>query len=221
MWGRLAEAGSWGRSCENPAKEAARHNPQRTLGTRSSSVAVLKKPTNLQEFPLWHSRNKSDPWGYRFDPLLCSVGCRSGVAVSYGVGYCLSSDPPLLWLWGRLATAALTQPLAWECPYAVEVALKKKSTNPRERVSIWVFGLLLHVEGSRIWHGHSSEMQSSLAPYSSPPAWRVRGAWLVDREQWDSKAEEREIATPSFFVRLGAASGQEGVLNPWGFDYRD
>ena len=35
-------------------------------------------------------------------------------------------DPMLLWLWYRLAAAALIQPLAWELPYAAGVALKKK-----------------------------------------------------------------------------------------------
>ena len=36
------------------------------------------------------------------------------------------SDPALLWLWYRLAAAALIRPLAWELPYATGVALKKK-----------------------------------------------------------------------------------------------
>ena len=31
----------------------------------------------------------------------------------------------LLWLWCRLATAAPIQPLAWEPPYAVGMALKE------------------------------------------------------------------------------------------------
>ena len=33
-------------------------------------------------------------------------------------------DPALLWLWCRLAAAAPIQPLAWEPPHAVGVALK-------------------------------------------------------------------------------------------------
>ena len=41
------------------------------------------------------------------------VGCRHG------------SDPELLWLWFRLVATALIRPLAWEPPYAVEVALEK------------------------------------------------------------------------------------------------
>ena len=32
----------------------------------------------------------------------------------------------LLWLWRRLAAAALIQPLAWELPHAVGATLKKK-----------------------------------------------------------------------------------------------
>jgi len=35
-------------------------------------------------------------------------------------------DPVLLWLWCRLAAVAPIQPLAWEPPYAVGVALKSK-----------------------------------------------------------------------------------------------
>ena len=31
-----------------------------------------------------------------------------------------------LWLWRRLATAALIQPLAWEPPYAMGAALKRQ-----------------------------------------------------------------------------------------------
>ena len=46
--------------------------------------------------------------------MSCGVGCRCG------------SDPELLWLWCRLAAAAPIQPLAWELPYALSVALKSK-----------------------------------------------------------------------------------------------
>ena len=44
--------------------------------------------------------------------------------MSCGVGHRCSSDPVLLWC--RLETKALIQPLAWEPPYAVGAALKKK-----------------------------------------------------------------------------------------------
>ena len=47
--------------------------------------------------------------------MRCGVGCRHG------------SDPALLWLWHRPAAIAQLQPLAWELPYAVGVALKMKT----------------------------------------------------------------------------------------------
>ena len=54
---------------------------------------------------------------------MSGVGCRHGL------------DLALLWLWCRPAATALIQPLAWEPPYAVGVALKrlkkKKKNSPR------------------------------------------------------------------------------------------
>ena len=35
-------------------------------------------------------------------------------------------DPVWLWLWCRLVAVALVQPLAWELPYATDVALKRQ-----------------------------------------------------------------------------------------------
>ena len=49
------------------------------------------------------------------------------VAMSCGVGHSRCSNPALLWLWRRLASTALIQPLAWEYPYAAGAALKKKT----------------------------------------------------------------------------------------------
>ena len=53
-----------------------------------------------------------------------SVGQGSGVALSCGIGHRHGLDPVLLWLWHRLAAAALIQPLAWELLYAAGVVLK-------------------------------------------------------------------------------------------------
>ena len=69
-------------------------------------------------------------------PGLCSVGSGSGVALSCGIGHRCSSDPELLWLWLRLQLRL--DPLAWEPPYAAEMALekakrqRKKETKCRE-----------------------------------------------------------------------------------------
>ena len=51
------------------------------------------------------------------------------MAVICGVGRRCGSDPALLWLWFRPAAAALIQPLAWELPCAMGVALKEEN-NP-------------------------------------------------------------------------------------------
>ena len=48
-------------------------------------------------------------------------------------------DPMLLWLWCRLAAAALIRLLAWELPHATGVALKTKTktkTKTKKTVEI-------------------------------------------------------------------------------------
>ena len=49
--------------------------------------------------------------------------------MSCSVGYRRDSDPTLPWLWGRSAAVVLIQPLAWEPPCAVGVALKRQKKN--------------------------------------------------------------------------------------------
>ena len=44
-----------------------------------------------------------------------------------GVTHRRGSDPVWLWLWCRLAVAALIRPLAWEPPYAAGAALNKQT----------------------------------------------------------------------------------------------
>ena len=38
-------------------------------------------------------------------------------------------DPALLWLWCRLEAMAPIQPLAWELPYVLGVALRRQNNN--------------------------------------------------------------------------------------------
>ena len=52
--------------------------------------------------------------------------------MSCGVGHRHSLDPALLWLWCSPAAAAPIQPLAWEPPCAVAVALRPKKKNTKE-----------------------------------------------------------------------------------------
>ena len=51
--------------------------------------------------------------------MSCGVGCRHGL------------DLVLLWLWLWLAAAARIRPLAWEPPYAEDVALEKKKKKKK------------------------------------------------------------------------------------------
>ena len=57
-------------------------------------------------------------------------GLRIWVAVNHGVGCRCGSDLALLWLWYRLAVAAVIGPLGWKLPYARECG-PKKSTLPK------------------------------------------------------------------------------------------
>ena len=52
--------------------------------------------------------------------------------MSRGVGRRRGSDPKL-WLWCKLEATALIGPLAWEPPYAVGAALKKKKKEKKIR----------------------------------------------------------------------------------------
>ena len=79
--------------------------------------------------------NESDyyPSGFGFDPWLCSVGQGSGIAMNCGVGHRLSLDLALLWLGLGPAAVGLIQPLAWEFPYAMGVALVRAKKIKKER----------------------------------------------------------------------------------------
>jgi len=52
--------------------------------------------------------------------------------MSCGVAHRCGLDLALLWLLHRLAAIALIRPLAWETPYAVGVALKKKTKDKKK-----------------------------------------------------------------------------------------
>ena len=58
--------------------------------------------------------------------------------MSCGVGRSHGWDLALLWLWCKPAAVAPIQPLAWELPYAVGVALKRKKKEKN------IYGLKYH-----------------------------------------------------------------------------
>ena len=51
--------------------------------------------------------------------------------MSCGVGHRLGLGLVLLWLWRRPVAAAVIQPLAWEPPYALGAALKRKKRKKK------------------------------------------------------------------------------------------
>ena len=53
--------------------------------------------------------------------MSCGVGLRGGL------------DPPLLWLWRRLAGIAPIRPLAWEPPYAVGAAQRNSKKDRKKK----------------------------------------------------------------------------------------
>ena len=68
--------------------------------------------------------------------MSCSVVCRR------------SSVLVLLWLWCRPAAAAPIRPLAWEPPYDVGAALKKKKKE-RKRKQVLSFSSWLGLSGDQ------------------------------------------------------------------------
>ena len=72
------------------------------------------------------------------------MGQESGIAVSCGVGLRHGLDPVLLCR--RPTALALIRPLAWELPYAVGVALRRKKKN---RENVLNVGLLYRRESRK------------------------------------------------------------------------
>ena len=51
----------------------------------------------------------------------------------------------LLWLWHKLAAAAPIQPLAWELPYVLGMALKRKKGKEEKKGEGWAEGDLTKI----------------------------------------------------------------------------
>ena len=70
------------------------------------------------------------------------------MCVSCGAGCRCSLDPALLWLWYRMAAAALIRPPTWELAYAAGAALKEIKGKKKEKKCSK--SVLIHSEKSKI-----------------------------------------------------------------------
>ena len=102
------------------------HKSKLTDGLKNTIVVVpivaQWKQIQLETMRLW-VRSLATLSGLRIWHC-CELWCRS----RHG------SDPALLWLWCRLAAVAPIRSLAWKPPYAVGVALKSKTKNPKQKI---------------------------------------------------------------------------------------
>ena len=92
------------------------------------------------------------------------MGQGSSVALSCGVSCRCSSDLSLLRLWRRPAAAAPIGPLAWELPYAMDVALKKTPPPkkiPQLRSSRAGTGILEHQPQKPLLQGNQRHLVKS------------------------------------------------------------
>ena len=67
--------------------------------------------------------------------MSCGVGCRYGL------------DAALLWLWRRPAATAPIRPLAWEPPYAIEVA-QEMAKRQKKKKEVYNIKIQSMAEGS-------------------------------------------------------------------------
>ena len=70
--------------------------------------------------------------------MSCGVGCRR------------SSDAALQWPWRRLVAVAQIRTLAWEPPYAMEVALEKAKRQKKKKLDC-ILDYIIKWAGQQIW----------------------------------------------------------------------
>ena len=76
----------------------------------------------------------------------------------------------LLWLWHKPVATALIQPLAWEHPYAMDVALKKQKTN-KQKPKNFLLGVSKRSQ-AQLTQPDKSLLFSAQGPiYLPPQAW--------------------------------------------------
>ena len=80
----------------------------------------------------------------------------------------------LMWLWHRLAAAALIGPLAWELPYAAGADLKKKKKKKKTKNKIKSVAPELRLPILLTW-GYVSQRQRALRARAQGPPTDLKG----------------------------------------------
>ena len=144
--------------------------------------------------------------------------------MSCGVGRRRGSDLALLWLWRRLAAAALIRPLAWEPPCVVGGALKrppqtfffnlkklkKKTNSAREPPSSSCDSKVSPIWCLQGWQGLVAFMLLFPQPHAlhSCAVGQMQGLWRV--VQREGLAHYQGVATPV----LGASEAKMEYKGP-------
>ena len=108
--------------------------------------------------------------------LVSLSGLRICCCTSSGVVHRRGSDLLWLWLWLWPAAAAPIWPLAWERPYAMGVALKKKKdimhVNALWMLECWTHTKVFHVYAKGTWYSLSRGIAFSFMALS-PGVWNL------------------------------------------------
>ena len=117
-------------------------------------------------------------------------------------GHRRGSDLALLWRWRRLAAIAAIQPLAWELPDAVGVAIKKKKKKKKKEKE-------KKKEKHPAFKAPSTPLSPSRAPSALIPA-------LIEPLQ-PLKPESMHVLGPRWLVELLKEEALRSPLHPQAF----
>ena len=132
------------------------------------------------------------------------MGCRRG------------SDLALLWLWCRPAAAASIGPLAWEPPYAVDMALKGQKTKKKKKNcewssvmaqiphchELWCVGHRLGLDLGLLWLWRRLAATALIGPLAWKRPYAV-GAALKGQKTKKKKKKKKKTSQEEFLLCLG------------------
>ena len=129
--------------------------------------------------------------------------------MSCGVGQRCGLDLALLWLWCRPAAVPSVQPLAWELPYALGVALKSKKKKKKKKVKdeSWLVRAFLNFIFKK---------EIIIPPSQGWDAYKMR--WHIYNSEfrvWWIKCPQRVIVVTVKLCGLFAGPGVRGLTSKY------